>query len=56
MHRYADILNSALERVADLGFERAGGELANHAPMGRPIPRPASPRRNGRSPAWPRRA
>ncbi|MEV0049630.1 hypothetical protein AB0H34_03925 [Saccharopolyspora shandongensis] len=34
MDRYADILNSALERVADLGFERTGGELANHAPMG----------------------
>ncbi|MFI0466452.1 hypothetical protein ACH347_20425 [Saccharopolyspora sp. 5N102] len=32
--RYADILNSVLERVADLGFERTGGELANHAPMG----------------------
>ncbi|MFE0047650.1 hypothetical protein [Streptomyces albireticuli] len=32
---YRDALNDALERMADLGYERgAGADLANHGPMG----------------------
>ncbi|MER7080550.1 Protein of unknown function [Saccharopolyspora kobensis] len=34
MSGYEATVNEALDRVANLGYERTGGELANHAPMG----------------------